>query len=53
MGVVVMVAGGPLEREGGNGSEEVPDRPGHDHVVEEGEESSNTDDSLSEEQRHY
>ena len=41
-----MVAGGPLEREGGDGGEEVPDGPGHDHVVEEREEDAHADDGL-------
>ena len=45
-GVEVVVARGPLEREGGDGGEEVPDGPGDHHVVEEGQERANAHDSL-------
>ena len=44
--VVAVVAGGPLQGVGGNGREEVPNGPWDNHIVEEGQENTNTHYSL-------
>jgi len=46
VGVVCVIAGGPVEREGADGGEEVPDGPGYHHVVEEGQQDADTHHSL-------
>ena len=46
LGVEVVAAGGPVEREGRDGSEEVPDGPGDHHVVEESQERTDAYDCL-------
>ena len=41
-----MVTGGPLKGIGHEGGEEVPDGPGDDHVVKEGQKHANAHNSL-------
>ena len=46
LGVEVVAAGGPVEREGSDGSEKVPDGPRDDHVVEESQECTDAHNCL-------
>ena len=46
LGIEVVVAGGPVEREGRDGGEEVPDGPGDHHVVEECQERTDAHNCL-------
>lgn len=46
--VELVTAGRPGERVGRDGSDEVPNGPGDNHVVEQGQESANADHSLRE-----
>ena len=46
LGVEVVAAGGPFERKGGDGGEEIPDGPRDHHVVEECQERTDAHNCL-------